>query len=283
MTAIDSHQHFWDPAQAYYPWMTAAVQPLCRRFGPEDLFPLLQASGIQRSIAVQARGDLDETRELLAIAASAPFVTGVVGWVDLSSDDVGDTLDSLLSSPHGHFLVGLRHQVEEEPDPDWLRRGPVLRGLREVGKRDLAYDLLVRPHQLGTAIQVVRSLPALTFVLDHIAKPPIASGGWQPWADDIRQLAQAPNVWCKLSGMMTEADIAWSPGQLAPYVDCVLGAFGASRTMFGSDWPVSTLRGTYAEVFSGTKQALPALSGDEHEKIFGLNAAQAYRRLVPGP
>jgi len=262
--------------------MTPEVRPLCRRFGPEDLLPLLEASGIQRTIAVQARSDLDETRELLATAATVPFLVGVVGWVDLTGEDVGDVLDSLISSPNGRFLVGIRHQAEDEEDPDWLLRPSVLRGLAEVAKRGLTYDLLVRPHQLPGTVHVVRSLPDLRFVLDHMAKPPIASGTIEPWAGHINALSQEPNVWCKLSGMVTQAKVAWSPAQLEPYVDRVLGAFGSLRTIFGSDWPVSTLRGTYAEVLRGTQQALPPLSRSDEENIFGLSALQAYPRAVSG-
>ncbi len=276
MTTIDAHQHFWDPAKAHYPWMTPEVEPLRRRFGPDDLAPLLEECGIERSIVVQARSDLNETRELLDIAGYCGFVAGVVGWVDLTSGAVGDAIDSLVASPYGHLLVGIRHQVEDEPDIDWLRRPDVLRGLKEVNKRNLTYDLLIKPRHLHTAASVVRTMPSLRFIVDHIAKPPIATGVLQPWASGIEELAQSPNVWCKLSGMLTEAGIEWSPVQLAPYLNCVLEAFGPSRIMFGSDWPVSTLRGTYAEVLTGTRKALPVLSKAELGRVFGLNAAQAY-------
>jgi len=277
VTTIDSHQHFWDPAKADYPWMTPEVEPLCRRFGPDHLLPLIRECGIERTVVVQARSDLEETREFLTMAASSGFVAGVVGWVDLASDQVGDMIDSLVSSSHGGYLVGIRHQVENEPDPEWLLRATVLRGLREVGKRNLAYDLLIKPRHLQVATKVVQSLPDLRFVLDHVAKPQIAEGVLQPWQDDLKKLAQLPNVWCKVSGMMGEAGPDWSPSQLQPYVNCVFEAFGSGRIMFGSDWPVSTLRGTYAEILRGTEAALPVLSKEESAGVFGLNAIQAYR------
>lgn len=278
MVTVDAHQHFWDPATAHYPWMSEAVAPLCRRFGPEDLQPLLAESSIDVSIAVQARSDLAETGEFLDLALEHPFLVGVVGWVDLTAADLPDVLDELLAAPSGRFLVGVRHQVEDEPDPDWLLRSDVRRGLRAVADRALVYDLLVRPPNLDAARRVVGELPELRFVVDHIAKPLIAEGRLEPWDEHMRALAGHQNVWCKVSGLVTEADRAnWTVADLVPYTSVVLDAFGAERLLFGSDWPVVTLAATYKEAVDSTLDALAGLSDAERERLMGGTAVDVYR------
>ena len=228
---VDSHQHFWDPALAHYPWMTGALH---RRYGPDDLEPLLRENGVAGSIVVQARHSLDETRDLLAIAKATPFVLGVVGWLDLTADVDGQLRD--LEAP----LVGVRHQVHDEPDPAWLLRDDVQRGLGAVGAAGITYDLLVRSRELPAAIETVRRHPEVKFVLDHVAK---RSPDDAAWSRGVSTLAEFPNVACKLSGLFTEHDPAGT-------VELALGWFGPERCMFGSDWPVSTVAVPYGETLA---------------------------------
>lgn len=278
MVTIDAHQHFWDPATADYPWMSDAVAPLCRRFGPDDLAPLLAENSIDQSIIVQARSDLAETYELIEMAGQHAFIGGVVGWIDLTDAGVGDVIDEVLASEHGGQLVGVRHQAEDEPDPGWLARDDVSRGLRAVADRGLTYDLLVKPPNLESALVAVDRLPEARFVIDHMAKPLIRAGELEPWETLLGELARRPNVWCKLSGIITEADHqAWKVADIAPYVERVYDMFGADRLLFGSDWPVVLLAGTYGDALSSTIAASPELSASERAGIMGANAVAAYR------
>jgi L-fuconolactonase len=275
---IDAHHHFWDPARYTYPWMAGdAMDPVRRAFGPQDLRPSLRAAGIDGTVLVQTLSSLAETREFLQVAADTDVVHGVVGWVDLTAPSVGDDLDELLDGPTGRWLVGIRHQVHDEPDPDWLRRDDVGRGLAAVQRRGLAYDLLVRARELPAATDAVRRFPQLRFVLDHIAKPRIAAGRDDPWTDGMPALAAEPNVSVKLSGMVTEADwAAWTPADLRPFVGRVVDWFTPQRLLFGSDWPVCLLAGSYETVLSGLTDALPALSPGELGQLFGANAQRVY-------
>jgi L-fuconolactonase len=278
MVTVDAHQHFWDPEAARYPWMHLAPPVLQRRFMPGDLEPLLAAGGISRTVLVQARSDLAETRDFLRIAADSPFVAGVVGWVDLTDPGVDDVIAELRDGPNGGALVGIRHQVEDEPDPDWLLRTDVQRGLAAVQGHDLVYDLLVRPPQLPAAIKTVQEQPGTRFVVDHLAKPLVRTGELEPWAGLMTELAMLPNVACKLSGMVAEADpAAWSPQQFVPYVDHVINAFGIDRVMFGSDWPVCLVTASYEETLAATHESLPALTEGERARVFGDNAVSLYR------
>jgi L-fuconolactonase len=279
VTRIDAHQHFWDPNRYSYPWMAGdAMDPVRRVFGPYDLRPALRAAKVDGTILVQTLSSLAETREFLQIAADTDVVHGVVGWVDLSAPSVGDDLDELLDGPSGRWLVGIRHQVHDEPDPDWLRRSEVRRGLAAVQRRGLTYDLLVRARELPAATDAVRRFPELAFVVDHIAKPRIADGRDDPWMLGMPALAAEPNVSCKLSGMVTEARWAtWTPGDLRPFVDSVLDWFTPQRLLFGSDWPVCLLAGPYDAVIDGLIAALPALSPDDLAQIFGGTAQRLYR------
>jgi L-fuconolactonase len=276
---IDAHQHFWDPARYTYPWMAGdAMDPVRRAFGPDDLRPGLRAAHIDATILVQTLSSLAETREFLQLAAATDIVRGVVGWVDLTAPSVGDDLDELIAGPYGRRLVGVRHQVHDEPDPDWLRRSDVRRGLAAVQHRGLAYDLLIRARELLAATDVVRRFPALPFVLDHIAKPRIAAGRDDPWMSGMPALAAEPNVSAKLSGMVTEADwAAWTPDDLRPFVGRVVDWFTPQRLLFGSDWPVCLLAGSYEAVLSGLTTVLPAMSEGESEQVFGGNAERIYR------
>ncbi len=272
---IDAHHHFWKLDRHDYPWMGPDLKPLHFDFGPADLQPLLAKHRIDRSVLVQTISSLDETKWFLSLARSHKSIAGVVGWVDLRDQRVGDTLDELLASPG---LVGIRHQVHDEPDVNWLLRPDVQHGLKELVKRDLRYDLLIRPPHLAASLQIARAFPDLSFIVDHIAKPRIAQRGWDDWAGGIAELARCPNVWCKLSGMITEANWAtWQPATIQPYVDHVLTAFGPDRVLFGSDWPVCLLAGSYDRVVGALETCLDGLSVTEREKVFGGNAVGFYR------
>lgn len=276
---VDAHHHFWQPGRYDYPWLGPHLKAIYRDFGPGDLQPLLERHRIARTVLVQTISSLDETKWFLALARQHPFIAGVVGWVDLKDPRVSDTLDELLASPG---LAGIRHQVHDEPDVNWLLRPDVQRGLRVLAQHGLPYDLLIRPPHLAGALQVARRFPDLPLVVDHIAKPRIAEHGWDDWAGGLAALAQCPNVWCKLSGMITEADWAiWQPADLTPYLDYVLATFGPERVLFGSDWPVCLLAGSYDRVVAAVETGLAHLSAAEREKVFGTNAVQFYRLKAP--
>jgi L-fuconolactonase len=273
---IDAHHHLWDLDRRPQPWLRgAALDPINRTFRPAEIEPLLKAHGIDATVVVQASSSLDETRELLAIATeSGGLIAGVVGWADLTDPALPDVLAALTAAGP---LVGIRHQVQDEPDPDWLTRPEARAGLRTVGRAGLVYDLLVNPTQMSSAVAAVQALPEVTFVLDHGAKPPIASGGWEPWADHIAALAALPNVTCKLSGLITEADWStWRPQDVLPYAHYLLDIFGPDRLMFGSDWPVCILAGTYADVYALAKEAVAGLNAAERAAVWGGTAERIY-------
>lgn len=270
---VDAHHHLWDPASADYPWMTDEVAPIRRRFAPDDLAPLLARNGIDGTIVVQARAALEETRELLALADAVPWLLGVVGWVDLTDP----ALDDVLAGLEGP-LVGVRHQVHDEADAEWLLRDDVQRGIATVGRTGLAYDLLVRTRELPAALETARRHPEVRFVVDHLAKPPLREGDATTWAHRLEALAKQPNVACKLSGLVTEADWStWRADELVPYLRRALDWFGPERCMFGSDWPVCLLAAQYDEVVGLCLEALaPHERGDvlagTAERVYGLLA-----------
>ncbi|HEX7471831.1 MAG TPA: amidohydrolase family protein [Candidatus Limnocylindrales bacterium] len=274
---VDAHHHFWDPTRATYPFLTDDLAAIRRPFGPEDLRPLVEANGIARTILVQTRSDLGETREFLATAAETAFIGGVVGWVDLAAADVADSIEALRAGPGGGKLVGIRHQVHDEPDPEWLARPGIRRGIEAVGAAGLVYDLLVRPREMPVALATVRALPGVRFVIDHLAKPPIASGAVAPWAELLRPFGAEPNVWGKVSGLVTEADwAAGTPADLVPYVARAVDTFGPDRLMFGSDWPVCLLAASYEQVIAATRFALGGLDDGALQRVFGATAAAVY-------
>ena len=281
---VDSHQHFWDPALADYPWMTDAVAPIRRRLMPGDLRPRLAEAGVDYTVLVQARSDVQETRELLRLAADTDFIAGVVGWVDLTAPNLVDTIDQLRELEGGGKLVGIRHQVHDESDERWLLRDDVLRGLRIVQDAGLAYDLLVRTRELPAALFVARTLDTLRFIIDHIAKPPIRSGQSIEWAEALAPFEGLPNVSCKISGMVTEADWkGWRTDDLKPYVERVYGWFGEGRCLFGSDWPVCLLAASYQQVLDACRATLGPLPPGAQAKVFGENAIAIYRLAISSP
>ena len=272
---LDAHQHFWiyDPAE--YAWISDAMPALKHHRLPADLKPLLDEAGFDGCIAVQARQSLQETSFLLDLAHQHQFVLGVVGWVDLFSPALERTLESFTADPK---LVGLRHIVQDEPDDRFLLREDFRRGIAALARFDLAYDVLIYPRQLPAAIEFVAQFPQQRFVLDHIAKPLIGEGVMEPWRTEIRELARNPNLYCKLSGMVTEARWQqWRPENFRPYLDVVFEAFGPERLMLGSDWPVCTLAGEYEDTIRIVTDFISCLSAAEQDAILGGNCERFYR------
>jgi L-fuconolactonase len=270
---IDGHQHFWRFNPADYSWMKPDW-PIRRDFLPVDLEPELRARNLDGCVAVQARQSLAESRWLLDLAEDAAIIRGVVGWVDLRSPNVAKELEEFAERPK---FVGVRHVVQDEPDDEFLLREDFQRGIAELRRFDLTYDLLVFPRQLPAAIAVVQQFPEQPFVLDHLAKPPIKDSALSPWREQIRELAKLSNVACKVSGMVTEADWQhWQSDDFKPYLDIVFEAFGPDRLMFGSDWPVCLLAGSYERVFALVEKYVRRLGADSQAKFFGTNAAKFY-------
>jgi len=275
---VDAHHHLWDLGVRDQPWITDAMAPIRRSFRTEDLAPAATSAGITATVVVQTVPDVVETVELLDLAATTPLIAGVVGWVDLAGADVADQLDRLLTAPSGSWLAGIRSIVQAEPDPAWLLLPAVLDGLREVASRGLAFDLLVRSDQLEAAAGAVSAVPEGRFVLDHLAKPGIAAGTWEPWATQLAELASCPNVAAKLSGLVTEASWSdWTVDDLRPYVDLAVESFGPPRILFGSDWPVCTLAAPYEEVVATAEALIDGLDATDRDAILGGNAVAAYR------
>jgi L-fuconolactonase len=271
---VDAHVHFWGSAELErYEWMGAEMDAIRRPFGPENLRGQLERHSFDCAVLVQTHSSLDETRAYLELAETTAFIGGVVGWVDLTDPGVGEIVAALRDGPGGRYLVGIRHLVHDEPDPEWLLRGDVRRALHTIGEAGLAYDVLVRTRELPAALETVRVVPELRFVIDHIAKPPIATGELEPWAERLASLAQLEHVSCKLSGLVTEAAWErWRPEDVFPYTSRVLEWFGEERLLFGSDWPVCTLAGSYDSVVSLAEQIV----GGQDERIFGGNAERVY-------
>lgn len=277
MNVIDAHQHYWEVGRFDYGWTRQGVPSLDRDFLPEQLEPHLRAAGVARTVLVQVLHTEDETRWMLDLARRHPSIAGVVGWVDLTAppDAIHAALDRLLADPR---LVGIRHLVHEEPDDDWLAREDVLRGLAVLEERDVAFDLLLRPRHLRHVPRLSDRLPRLRMVIDHIAKPLIRDQVVEPWASEIGTAAGNPNVWCKVSGMITEADhAAWTADDLRPYIETVLGAFGPERLMYGSDWPVCTLAGSYERVIGALRQVLDGMDEPVLSRVFATSAQTFYR------
>jgi L-fuconolactonase len=271
---IDSHQHFWRYDAVRDAWITDSMAVLRRDFLPEHLAAELAANGIDASIAVQADQSESETMFLLGLAEKNKSVAGVVGWVDLSSPRIGERLEHFS---HSSKLRGFRHIAQSEPDDRFLARENFVKGVAQLRAFGFTYDILIYPKQLPAAIELATRLPEQRFVVDHLAKPEIKSGKTAPWAAQMKEIAQNKNVFCKLSGMVTEADWKRSKADdFKPYLNVVFGAFGADRLMFGSDWPVCLLAATYRQVKQLIEEYVKGFSQSDKEGIFGGNAARFY-------
>jgi L-fuconolactonase len=280
MSFVDAHHHLWDLQHRAQPWIDPVeLAAIDRSFVLADLRPPAEAAGVTATVLVQCLPRLDETREFLALAAEDPLIAGVVGWVDLESPSVADDLAALQAGPGGSALVGIRHLVQAEPDPDWLTRPAVLRGLAALGAADLVFDLLITPRQLPAAVRAVTALPEVSFVLDHLAKPPLEQGELTEWAAGMRSLATRPNLVAKVSGLVTEASWpSWTTDDLRPAVELALEVFGPSRLMFGSDWPVCLLAADYERVVTVASELVePSLSPAERLAFRCGTAIQAYQ------
>lgn len=271
---VDAHQHFWRYSPVSHAWIDDSMAVLRRDYLPEHLRPELDRSGFDGSVAVQAAQSLDETRFLLDLSARDPWVMGVVGWVDLLAADVRDVLGRFADQTK---LVGVRHIVQSEPD-DFMLRPDFRRGIAALVEFDLAYDVLVYARQLPAVLDLVRAFDGQRFVLDHVGKPEIRAGTVEPWAARVRELGRCPNVWCKVSGLVTEADwTAWTEADLRPYLDVVFEAFGPERLMVGSDWPVCTLAASHARVGEVIHRYAAQASEAERRALFGDTARQFYK------
>lgn len=275
---IDAHHHVWDLTVRDQDWIVGdAMAPIRRNFSMQDLRTATAGLGIERTVLVQTVTDYAETPELLAIANSDPMIAGVVGWLDIDSSSAIDHLDSYLNLPGADYLVGIRDIAQGHADPQYLARPNVLKNVKTLGGKGLIYDLLTKTRELPAAIELVKSAPEVQFVMDHISKPFIETGEIEPWKTLMMTLATFPNVVCKISGMVTEADWAnWKTEDFRPYVDLLFEVFGAKRLMFGSDWPVCTLAGSYLQVVELAKTVTSSFSKGESEDFWGGTAQRIY-------
>ena len=272
---IDSHQHFWQVGRFDYPWMTSDLGVLYRDYLPDDLAPILARNDVEKTVLVQASNSIAESSWLLNLADENSFIAGIVGWVDLMSPDIDAQLVELTTHPK---FKGVRHLVESEPQDDWLVQPAVLSGLRRLSAYGLSYDLLVHTRHLKYVPQVAETCPELALVIDHLAKPPIARNEINEWSQAFKPHASYPNIHCKLSGLVTEANwTSWQTDDLRPFVEFALESLGPERLMFGSDYPVCLLASSYDRVLASLQEILTNLSDDEREKIFSGNAARVYR------
>lgn len=273
---IDSHQHYWKVDRGDYHWMTPRGTVLCRDYLPADLQPSLLRHGIQKTILVQAAQTCAETDFLLELAAANDPIAGVVGWLDMDSADFQEQFEQYRK--HAKF-IGIRPMLQDIADDKWILRPRVLDSLRLLAKVDFPFEFLTHPRHLPFALQVLDQVPELRAVIDHISKPEIRAGKLEPWKTSIAEASRHTNLYCKLSGMITEADHQrWSVSDLRPYVEHVVECFGPDRVMFGSDWPVCLLAGNYDEVIAALQEILsPILNADTERKIFGENAERFYK------
>ena len=275
---IDTHHHLWKYKPKDYGWMDNSMAVLKQDYLPEDLASELQNSGISGTVVIQARQSIDETRWLLELADRHSFIKGVVGWLDLCSPMLEQHLKEFASYPK---LVGVRHVIHDEPDDDFMLGADFMKGIAQLEAYELCYDLLLFPRHLLRAVKLVRTFPNQHFVLDHLGKPQIKAGKIERWKNDIARLAGYPNVWCKLSGMVTEADHKqWHYKELLPYMEVVLNAFGPDWIMLGSDWPVCRLAGEYSEVLNVVHEFIKSLKNSDQEKILYRNAVDCYQLKI---
>lgn len=272
---IDSHQHFWRYNKEEFGWINDQMSVIRKDFLPADLKTVLENSGFDGSIAVQARQKLEETAWLLDLASHHSFIRGVVGWVDLCSPELPKQLELFTASGK---LAGVRHVIHDEPDDEFMLCPNFLQGIKQLQKHDLTYDILIFPKHLPNTLKLVKAFPDQVFILDHIAKPDIKNQVFSPWKENIEKLAKYPNVYCKLSGMVTEADWSdWKQEDFTPYLDVVLENFGANRVMIGSDWPVCAVAGLYSEVMGIVRNYARKLTTSEQHMILGENARNIYK------
>lgn len=272
---IDAHQHFWifDPVRDA--WITEEMNAIRRNFLPADLAPVLQANGVDGCVAVQADQSEAETDFLLQLASENNFVKGVVGWTDLRSARLDERLDYYAQFP---LLKGFRHIVQGEPDPAFLLREDFCKGVKALARHDFTYDILIYPHQLPAAVQFVEKFPEQRLVIDHLAKPYIKKGEVKGWEENMRAIGRHEHVYCKLSGMVTEADIRnWKQADFTPYLEVALEAFGPDRLMFGSDWPVCLVAADYPQMKKIVTDFIGTLTPAEQARIMGGNAAAFYK------
>ncbi|WEK51546.1 MAG: amidohydrolase family protein [Candidatus Kaistia colombiensis] len=277
---VDAHHHLWSAARGDYHWMSPDDPVLGRDYLPADLAPLLRRAGVDRTVLVQAAQTEAETQFLLELAAASDFVAGVVGWLDFDDAELPRKLEKLLRQPK---FVGLRPMLQDIEDDAYILRPRVLQNLRHVAELGVPFDFLTYPRHLRNVARALEAVPGLRAVIDHVSKPPIASGRLESWAEDIARIAaEHPGVRCKLSGMVTEADLAtWRPADLAPFVRHVVSTFGEDRILFGSDWPVCLLAASYAEVLNALRTLVaPLLDAAGLEKLFGRNAIAFYKLEV---
>ena len=275
---VDAHQHFWIYKPDEYGWIDDSMAALRRDFLAADLTPLLGSNGFDGSVAVQARQTLEETRWLLELADHTPTILGVVGWVDLCSAEAQSQLATFAENPK---LVGIRHIVQAEPDNRFLLWPDFLRGISLLEAFDLAYDILIYTRHLPVAAEFVERFPNQRFVLDHLAKPPIRAGEIELWSNGIRRLATFPNLFCKLSGLVTECDWRhWTRAQIAPYLDVAFDAFGPERLLIGSDWPVCLVAASYAQTVNVVKTYLDSHSAETREAVLGGNAQRFWKLKI---
>ena len=272
---IDAHHHLWQFNEKDYGWMDESMQVLKRDYLPVDLEKEIKKAGLTGTVVVQARQSLEETEWLLELAGKHAFVKGVVGWVDLRSPALEEQLERFTANPK---LVGVRHVIHDEADDDFMLRTAFVKGIEKLGDYNLTYDLLLFPKHLERAIELVSMFPDQRFALDHISKPFIKAGMMQPWKDDMQALAAMPNVWCKISGMVTEADLReWKYEDFVPYMEVVCEAFGIDRVMLGSDWPVCRLAGEYSQVMGIPFRYFEKLDSEVKEMILYKNAVNCYQ------
>jgi L-fuconolactonase len=274
---IDAHHHVWSLDRRPQPW-TDDLPVLRRSFRFDELAPQLVAQQVAGTVVVHTVASLEETYELVALAAAEPLVAGVVGWFDLEAPDLDETVAAVRALPGGHHLVGARHQLQVEPDKAWLDRPAVRHGVATLARHGLVWDLVVSPEQLADVTRAVAALPEVSFVLDHAGKPPVAGGDLTAWRADLAALAALPNVAVKLSGLVTEASWdGWKVDDLRPVAETVLEHFGPERTMFGSDWPVCLLAGAdYGTIADTFADLVSSLGAAELEQVWGGTAAAVY-------
>ncbi len=276
---IDSHQHFWRYTAADYGWIDDSMSPLRRDFLPSDLRREMAGASVDACVAVQARQTLAETEWLLALADAYPFIAGVIGWIDLQADDAAGQLERFVDHPK---LVGVRHIVQAEDDDRFMLRPRFCRGISLLEDRDLTYDILIYPKHLPVAAELVSRFPRQRFVLDHMAKPNIRAREMRQWEEGIRALASFPLVFCKVSGLVTEADWArWTPDDLEPYLDVAFDCFGPHRLLIGSDWPVCTVAAEYGRTMNVIADYMADRPADERDAVMGANASRLWRLPLP--